>query len=89
MSFKLTVDEEPRMFSVNIGYCKVGTIKSHKYDTKEDEGEDLYYAKRIDEASENGSVALGWYKTMEDAVGAIVEYSYGESKIAKMTERPV
>jgi hypothetical protein len=90
MSFNVTLEESARRFDVRIGYHKVGLVKSYNYKgaTPSDDDE-LYLALRMDESEDDGVDRLGWYQTMEDAVKAILEYSYGSSKITKIVERPV
>jgi hypothetical protein len=90
MSFNVTLDERPRMFSVKVGYYEVGTIKSFNYkDSDADDDSELYLACRIDERKEDGKTRLGYFSTMEAAVKEIIEFHYGSSKISKITERPV
>jgi hypothetical protein len=89
MSFNVTVEERPRMFSVKIGYHEVGTVKSHNYKNNTDGDDELYMACRTDKSAEDGKVCLGWFSTMDDAVRTIIEYSYGSSKVTKTIERPV
>jgi hypothetical protein len=91
MSFNVKLNEKPRVFNVEIGYKIVGYIKSHNFegfksDTDDDE---LYHAVRVDDSEESGKHKMGWYKTMDEATQAILEYDYGSSKVTKIIERPV
>lgn len=86
MSLKVTIQEEPRVFSVMVGCNEIGKVTS--YFEKGEDNADAYEAERCvygDEEYEN----IGYYGSLKEAASAVVEYAHGDGKIDKVTERLV
>ena len=85
---KITLNEEPRVFSVRIGNSVIGQITSHA--EKGEDTEDAYFAERVtDDTVEEPYEGIGYYSTLKEAGVAVVSFEYGPSKIDKVTERIV
>lgn len=90
MSLKITIDEDPRVFTVSIGCKCIGRVTS--FAEKGEKNEDVYYAERLTDDDEDGQEqynCVGDYSSLKAAGAAVCEYEYGPSKIDKVTERIV
>ncbi len=87
MSLKVTLDEQPRRFDVNIGCNTIGRVTSHQLKPNEPI-EENYHAQLAAEGDEK-RVDLGWFDTIELAAARVIEYAHGPAKINKIIERPV
>jgi hypothetical protein len=87
MSLKITVNEEPRKFSVRIGSADIGRVTS--YFEKGEDNDEAYWAERTTDDDDIEYESIGYYATLKEASLAVVEYEYGDGRIDKVTERLV
>ena len=87
MSLKVTIQEEPRVFSVQVGSNEIGRVTS--YFDKGEDNNDAYDAEcaSINDDYEMEYETIGYYGSLKEAAGAVIEYGYGEGKIDKIVER--
>jgi hypothetical protein len=91
MSLKVTLEESPRIFEVKIGFNVVGRVTSYReVDCPDDEA---YCAERLkdggNEDTDADFVSVGWFGTLKKAGIAVVEHSYGYTKLDSIVERVV
>ncbi len=88
MSLKVTIEEEPRVFSVLVGAKRIGRVTS--YFEKGEDNDEAYEAERYVGTDGVEYVPVGQYGSLKDAGSAVVEDEHGyDGKIDKVTERIV
>lgn len=86
MSLRVTINEEPRVFSVQVGSNEIGRVIS--YFEKGEDNNDAYEAKRYI-GGDTEYEHIGDYDSLKEAGSAVVEYAHGPGKIDKVVERLV
>lgn len=86
MGLKVTIQEEPRVFSVQVGCNEIGKVTS--YFEKGEDNNEAYEAERFI-GGDPEYESIGYYSSLKEAGAAVVEYAHGEGKIDKVTERMV
>ncbi len=87
MSLKVTVNEDPRRFSVNIGRNTIGRVTSC-YQEGESPTE-AYQAERPSTEEDGEWEFVGWFDSLKEAAVAIIEYAHGPVTIDSINERVV
>ena len=84
---KVTIEEEPRVFTVSVGTLDVGKVTS--YAEKGAADDEAYHAVLHSTTNDEPERSLGWCATLEEAAAKVVDHNYGPCKFGKVKERIV